>query len=266
MVQRVRDRVFICYRREDTRFAAGRLADDLEDVFGTERVYRDVVSIEAARPWAEQIQRAIARSAVVLVVIGSEWVTASKDGRRRLDDPDDTLSTEVATALRQDVPIIPVLIEDTRMPQPSELPDELKPLAGIQGRRLADADWSYHFQRLVEDLERTGMSPRRARWRPTWSGRRALGIGAIALVVAASDDSRTQAIEVGSGPDGIAVAAGTVWVVTAREHAVVRVNAARERVVGEPIQVGSDPDSVAIGAGAVWVTNTGSGTVTRIDP
>ena len=175
----MRDSVFICYRRGDTRFAAGRLAGDLQDHFGPERVYRDVVDIEVARPWAEQIQQAIGSSAVVLVVIGSEWLAPDKDGNRRLDDPDDTLRTEVATALRQGVPVVPVLIEDARMPERDELPEELKPLAAIQGRRLADADWSHHFERLLQDLERSGMPPPGARWGRLLADRRVVAIGAL---------------------------------------------------------------------------------------
>jgi TIR domain len=181
----MRDSVFICYRRDDTRFAAGRLAGDLQDHFGPERVYRDVVSIEAARPWAEQIQRAIGKSAVVIVVIGSEWLAPDEKGNRRLDDPEDTLRTEVATALAQGVPVVPVLIEDARMPDRDELPEELKPLAGIHARRLADADWAHHFERLLEDLERSGMPPPGARWRRLLADRPVAAVGALAGSIAA---------------------------------------------------------------------------------
>ena len=39
--------VFIGYRRTDSDVAAGRLADDLTDILGPGRVFRDIDSLEA---------------------------------------------------------------------------------------------------------------------------------------------------------------------------------------------------------------------------
>ena len=38
--------IFISYRRDDSRHAAGRLADDLSQAFGAERIFRDIEGIE----------------------------------------------------------------------------------------------------------------------------------------------------------------------------------------------------------------------------
>jgi peptide/nickel transport system substrate-binding protein len=71
-------------------------------------------------------------------------------------------------------------------------------------------------------------------------------------------------IDVGRGPTGIAVGAGSVWVANGGERSVTRINAATRRVV-DTIPVGNGPRAIAFGADAVWVANAGDGTVTRID-
>ena len=72
-------------------------------------------------------------------------------------------------------------------------------------------------------------------------------------------------IAIGSGPTGIAVGAGGVWVVDSLDDAVVRIDPG-SRSVTAMIPVGLSPAGIAFGAGSVWVANSGDGTVTRIDP
>jgi hypothetical protein len=53
------------------------------------------------------------------------------DGVHRIDDRDDPICIEVATALQNDVPIIPILVNDATMPRESELPNSINRLASI---------------------------------------------------------------------------------------------------------------------------------------
>ena len=70
---------------------------------------------------------------------------------------------------------------------------------------------------------------------------------------------------VGTGPVDVAVGAGAVWVTSATDGQVLRVEP-REVRVTEAINVGRGPEAVAVGDGAVWVANAIDGTVSRIDP
>ena len=89
-------------------------------------------SIEPGADFVDAIERAIASSGVVLVMIGSEWLRCTDGaGRRRLDDPGDFIRLETATALGRGARVIPVLVEGARMPRPDELPADLRPLARI---------------------------------------------------------------------------------------------------------------------------------------
>jgi hypothetical protein len=142
-------RIFISYRREDAEMAANWLADELGQKFGRAMVFIDVHSIKPGTNFVDSITEALGSSAVVLVVIGSAWTSATdRSGRRRLDDPRDYVHFEVETALSGNTWVVPVLIDNTPMPRPDELPDRLSGLA----LRNAKAIRTRHFKRDVREL------------------------------------------------------------------------------------------------------------------
>jgi TIR domain len=132
--------VFISYRRNDTAGEAGRLADDLSEKFGRSRVFVDVDSIPLATNFEERIEAALDSCRVVFVLIGSEWLTSRlPSGERRLDAEDDYVRQEVARALkRQDVAVVPVLVEGATMPSARDLPAEISTLATINAVDLSN--------------------------------------------------------------------------------------------------------------------------------
>lgn len=89
------------------------------------------------------------------------------------------------------------------------------------------------------------------------------GLGQI-LRIDANNETR-KAIAVGSLPSGVAVGFEAVWVASANDDTVWRVNAAIGRV-DDVVHVGDRPDGVAVAAGSVWVANHHAGTISRIDP
>src|SRR6185436_9039930 len=120
--------IFISYRRSDSDVAAGRLADDLSEILGPGRVFRDIDSLEAGENFPRALERALDSCTAVIALIGPRWSTAVNDkGERRLDDPKDWVRLEIARALARDIRVIPVLIS-TQMPKGSELPADLVPL------------------------------------------------------------------------------------------------------------------------------------------
>jgi hypothetical protein len=109
-----RDSIFISYRHNDARGASGRLYDWLRIAFGRERVFRDVATIGIG-PWRERIDRALARTAVCVAVIGPRWASAAN--LSRLHSSDDTLRHELVTALAAlDVSLVPALVEGAEIP------------------------------------------------------------------------------------------------------------------------------------------------------
>lgn len=119
-------RIFVSYRRDETRHLAGRLGDLLVGRFGADKVFADVNSIPAGVDFAEEIERELTTCAVLLVIIGPGWLSAADtQGRRRLDDPDDFVVLEIQTALDRNVRVIPVLVDGALMPRRDELPAAL---------------------------------------------------------------------------------------------------------------------------------------------
>lgn len=122
--------LFISYRRSDSADFSGRVADFFEYRYRDVRVFFDMVAIEPGEDFVEAIERRIASSEVVLAMIGESWLSAADSaGNRRLDDPNDFVRLELANALATGTRVIPVLLENARMPGEEELPEPLKGLA-----------------------------------------------------------------------------------------------------------------------------------------
>jgi hypothetical protein len=149
-----RRRIFISYRREDAEMAANWLADELGQKFGRAMVFIDVHSIKPGTNFVDSISEALGSSAVVLVVIGSAWTNATdRSGRRRLDDPRDYVHLEVETALSGNTWVVPVLIDNTPMPRPEELPDRLSGLALRNAKAIRTRHFKWDVQELIADID-----------------------------------------------------------------------------------------------------------------
>ena len=169
--------IFLSYRRDDSAGWVGRLSEALRRAFGRDAVFMDIDSLAAGDDFAEAIERTVASCDVLLAVIGPQWLRAAKaDGIRRLDDEQDFVRLEIATALQRGVRVVPVLVGNARMPGVDELPDPLKALARRQAYELSDRRWDYDVQGLTKSLRGRG-----GRWRRTiWIGG---GVGVLAAVV-----------------------------------------------------------------------------------
>ena len=125
--------IFINYRREDSINIAGRLHDRLSHTFGRKNIFMDVDHIPAGVDFEAHLNSQIAACEIALVIIGPHWLEAKDEsGGRRLGNPDDFVTIEIATALARNIRVIPVLVDGARMPKTGELPDPLKALARRQ--------------------------------------------------------------------------------------------------------------------------------------
>ncbi len=131
--------IFISYRERDSKAWALSLRDRLVEEFGEDHVFLDKDTLKAGK-WKDQIERALGDCNIVLVVIGRGWVNAQdEEGRQRLMSDDDVHRREIALALaRQEVTVIPVLVDGATMPKPDELPENIRDLIQQQSRAISD--------------------------------------------------------------------------------------------------------------------------------
>ena len=149
------DRVFICYRRDDSSGHASHLYDGLVDELGRKNVFFDTEDIPPGQDFPDEIQRALEASDTMLVVIGRRWCDAVDDqGRQRLTDPADHLRQEIELARTANLRVIPVLVQDARMPAPAALPESIRWLAFRHAAELPDRSWHDDVAKLVERLRK----------------------------------------------------------------------------------------------------------------
>ena len=114
--------IFLSYRRDDDAGYAGRLYDRLSALFPG-AVFMDVPGIAPGEDFAAKIEQAVRSSSVLLVLIGKQWITAiDKQGRRRLDDPDDFVRREILAALAGGIRVVPVIVPGAENLKAEELP------------------------------------------------------------------------------------------------------------------------------------------------
>ena len=145
--------IFISYRRDDSEGEAGRLSDDLEEIFAEHSIFMDVNAIQPGRDFRKAIDESIQKCSVLLAILGPAWLTSGDaTGQRRLDDESDFLRLELVSALKREIPVIPVLIRGTKMPRAEQLPDDMKELAFRNAVELTHARWKSDLQVLVRAL------------------------------------------------------------------------------------------------------------------
>jgi hypothetical protein len=147
--------IFICYRRDDAYESASRLDETLRRCFGDEYIFWDRRSIDSGGDYRRRILAAINSSTTFLAVIGRDWLTISKDGKRLLDDENDIVRWEIATALkRKGLRVIPVLVEGALCPLEKDLPEVLKELVERHCIEISPQNWKEDIKPLLERIQK----------------------------------------------------------------------------------------------------------------
>jgi hypothetical protein len=121
--------------------------------FGDDSVFMDVAGINPGIDFRKAIDDNVATCGVLLAMIGPGWTTVTGDsGERRLDDANDFVRLEVASALARNIAVIPVLVHGAKMPRPELLPDNLKDLAFRNSVEITHARWNSDVQLLTKAL------------------------------------------------------------------------------------------------------------------
>lgn len=131
--------IFISYRRADLSLEAEWLHALITTFFGEGVAFFDRREITAGTRWDDTLEQAIRNARLVLVLIGPAWLKVQlPSGMRRLDDPEDWVRREVATAMEVFAQqpgrtrVFPVLVNGAAPIPRDWLPPALADLASFQ--------------------------------------------------------------------------------------------------------------------------------------
>ena len=144
--------IFISYRRNDSSGYTLAIYEKLKTALGGEKVFMDMDDIPHGENFAKHIEKVLSKADTVLVMIGQTWLDASNAQGRRLDQPDDFVRMEIATALAKDLRVIPVLLRGAEMPTPESLPEDLQDLCMRNAIRIHDDQFDASIQRLIQSI------------------------------------------------------------------------------------------------------------------
>ncbi len=144
--------IVISYRREDSKWIAGRIYDRLEGHFGKGNVFMDIDSIPFGLDFRDHIRTTLDRCDVLVAIVGPNWTGKDQSGERILDETD-WVRIELESALNKKIPVIPVLIDRSRMPKPSELPDGLKNFAFRQAASVDTEHFHSHMDKVIASID-----------------------------------------------------------------------------------------------------------------
>lgn len=142
--------IFVSYRRDDSRWSAGRINDHLVAAFGSERIFFDTLTMEPGADFHEVIGSSVGECRVLLAVIGPGWLKTLEE---RATSNGDFVCVEIAEALRRGVRVVPLLIDGAAPPTEDMLPPDLKPLARRHAITITPERCPSEIQRLVGFLK-----------------------------------------------------------------------------------------------------------------
>jgi hypothetical protein len=153
-------KIFISYRRDDSGPIAGVIYNWLGQRLHQDYIFFDLHQIHAGKDFRQVIQESLRETGVILVLIGPQWLTLTdSSGQRRLDQPEDWVRLEVEQALlhhqsdQNCCNIIPLLIDNTRMPTASSLPPSIAEMAPLNALPVRSGrDFQRDMERVLKEI------------------------------------------------------------------------------------------------------------------
>lgn len=146
-------RIFVSYRREDIGIT-GRICDRLRARFGKKSIFFDQEGIRPGAPFPTEIRIALDVCEVFLAIIGPNWAGTIGPNHEVLFEHNDWVRREIEAALDRGIPIIPVTVDHTPMPNAAQFPANVRRFAEYQASHISsDADFGAQIKRLIRSIE-----------------------------------------------------------------------------------------------------------------
>lgn len=113
--------------------------------------FMDVDSIPFGVDFRRYLDEQVAKCDVFLAVIGPDWMgPKDSQGKTRLEDPRDFVRIEIESALKRQIPVIPVLVREASIPPAEELPKSIQELPYRHGLPVRSGpDFHNDMNRLI---------------------------------------------------------------------------------------------------------------------
>ncbi|GAB4335419.1 MAG: hypothetical protein Kow00117_18510 [Phototrophicales bacterium] len=149
-------RIFISYRRADSKGYSDNIYDALVMAFGRDAVEKDIFDIPFGVDFREFLTEEITKYDIMLVVIGRNWAIVRDDyNRKMLDNPADFVRLTIEIALQNNLRVIPVLVDQASMPFAAELPESLHELCYRRAIEIQSGTaFNRDVQRLIDGLKK----------------------------------------------------------------------------------------------------------------
>jgi hypothetical protein len=143
-------KIFISYRREDSSWSTGRIYDRLIKSFSEDQIFIDIDSIGLGDDFVAYIENSVNNCDVLLAIIGSKWLKIIKQKSGEVD----FVRLEIAAALKKNSKVIPILLENTKMPNENELPEDIRPLARRNAFFINPISFNSEIEKLILNLHK----------------------------------------------------------------------------------------------------------------
>ena len=148
-------KIFISYRRDDTKDQVIHIRNRLQGVFGEDNVFLDI-DVHSGTKWKDNLRNQLQESDIVLVIIGDKWLTITgHDGNPRLFADGDWVREEVEEAIEQNKIIIPILMSGASEPSTEDLPPSIQELTDYQFQPLrVGRDYNRDMGDLISAIQK----------------------------------------------------------------------------------------------------------------
>src|SRR5690606_21448645 len=125
------------------------------------QIFMDIDKIEPGVDFTDAISHSLECCDVMLAIIGPRWMGEIGQSSRIKND-DDWVRLEIATAIKRNIRVVPVLVDGAELPTAEELPEDLQSLLKRQAYEISNKRWRYDTNELIKFLENNvGVIPRR---------------------------------------------------------------------------------------------------------
>lgn len=155
-------KIFVNYRRDDTRADARSIRDRLAAMFGKTNVFMDVDDLAPGERFDRRLDQALSQCGIFLAVIGPRWVDILNDRAQNGDH--DYVRQEIATALMRGILVIPVLVGGARLPRSDALPSDLQALVLHQKQDITHERFGRDMTDLIDVIKSNAPRRSAARW------------------------------------------------------------------------------------------------------